>query len=200
MLLACRILTSRTHKAYDSALTKFKSSIIGNGVTLSALDATLERHATARFKEDPKSGSRQQVVNVLAALCHRLPAWRGASELCAAVSCWLISKGRADIGTWLRVAWARLLRSREALDIRKEDVALPTDPQLDEAAENTASILVRMAKTGPRQLVLLTDDAAQTLLAATLRQPNLRPTDKIFRATYAESREWLLRAVSALGL
>ena len=221
--LLLRTLKEETHAAYDRTLATFAASLGENHVSLQNLDLVLSQYAMNMFN-NPASGNRQMVVNTLCALSHRLPNLKSELPVTrAALKGWkaeiscrqaapitrslrdlvvmhLFEQGEIEIAACISVAWAALLRIGEAIRLQRKDISLPGDPRLADVRTGCYGILVRDAKTGPAQIVIIRDPLALCLIKKCLHRSALQKQTCLYRVSYMQVAQKLRTALAKNGI
>lgn len=197
-------LKRSTHVAYQQGLDFLQDHAFVGFVTFAQLDACIETEATRAFSSYPSAGTRQKIVNSIAALCPRCPQLRERLPLARrALAGWnklldpqqaapvtramllafsgcLLEKGHLEEAICIVVAWSALLRMNEATNLKVQHVALPGDPRLAQCPTVTAAVLVESAKTGPRQLAIIDDPIAVQALVSHVERKQQQNDDQLF--------------------
>ena len=177
--LLYQTLKATTNKAYDRALECFAKSLGSSSISFEILDSSLAEYSAEEINGNASAENIQKVVNTLAALVHRLShlksdfpitrlmlrGWNKTPILKQAgpitrrfrdlIVIHLLDSGEVDMAACISVAWAALLRIREAISLEAGDIALSGDPILAKAKPNAYGIFVRQAKKlCPSQLMV----------------------------------------------
>lgn len=91
-----------------------------------------------------------------------------------------------DVAACIATAWGGLLRAKEALNLCYADVAMPGDARLGDCDAGVAGVLVRSAKTGRRQVSLITDPLSVALLVRHCRQRGAPQNHRMFNLSYSK--------------
>lgn len=215
-------LKASTHRAYQLALDALASSIGTRECRFQDLDRALAQFCVDTYSAKPTAGGRQRIVNAMSALVHRSPALANhfsltrrslcgwcmrltpkaaapmTKEVAQAFAVHAAISGDHDLGCCIYLAWAALLRANEVLQLRVADVALDGDYRIRECGSNTAGLFVRNAKTGPRQLALITDPDGVRMLRIILRRKE--GAEKLFDVPYPRFLRGVRASAAAIGL